>query len=311
MCPAGVPLGAYGQVARLVDGRRLRGMGLALRHDSRQYEPPETPDPDLLDPVQTPYESVTDAFERLRRLERRLRERGDRRAVFLTIYTRMTERIEARIDRGGFRDPAWMRAYTTAFANYYRRAFLAFERGETGAVPDPWLVAFGTALRGDALVVQDALLGINAHINYDLALTLRDVGIDPDRAAKRADHRAVDEVLARLVDVQQTVLADVYAAGIDDIDEGLGRFDERLSLLGLAEGRAQAWRVAVVLTDVGWPPVASFARWVLRATATGGAVFVRNPGLAPTVLDRLRRLEREGVDTDRVLATLGTALDDA
>ncbi|SDF90680.1 DUF5995 family protein [Halorientalis regularis] len=304
-------LSAYGDAARLVDTRRIRGMARALRHDVAQYDPPDTPDAELVGVAQGAFESVADAAERLRTLEDRLREREDRRAVFLTIYTRMTERISARIAAGGFRDPEWMRAYTTRFANYYRRAFLAFERGELGAVPDPWRIAFGTATGSDALVLQDAFLGINAHINYDLALTLRDVGIDADRAAKRADHRAVNEVLARLIDAQQRALAEVYAAGVADVDAALGRLDERLSLLGLREGREQAWRVAVVLTDVGFPPVASLARWVLRATATGGAAFVLGPSLDPDLLAELRRFEQVGFDLDDVLERLVRRLDES
>jgi hypothetical protein len=310
MTSVGRAIRASGDAARLVDATRLRGMARTLRHDVRQYEPPATPDDDLVAAVVEPYASVDDALDRLSRLEDRLVARGDRRAVFLTVYTRMTARIRARIDRGGFRNPDWMRRYTTAFANYYRRAFLAFERGDLGAVPDPWRIAFGTAVAGDALVLQDAALGINAHINYDLALTLRDVGIDPDRPARRADHRAVDEVLARLVDAQQAVLAETYAAGIADLDASLGRLDERLSLLGLTEGREQAWRVAVVLADAGWPPVRAFARWVLRATATGGAVVVRNPALDAAVLRRLQRVEREGVALDDVFQQLRAGLDE-
>jgi hypothetical protein len=311
MHPAVVALAPAGAVVGLVNRRRLRGMALALRYDVAQYDPPATPDEDLVAAASGPYDSVDDAAERLRRLEALLTERGDRRAVFLTVYTRMTARIRARIDRGGFRDPDWLRAYTTAFANYYRRAFLAFERGDLGGVPDPWRIAFGTALRGDALVLQDAALGINAHINYDLALTLRDVGIDPDRAAKRADHRAVNGVLARLVDVQQRVLAELYAPGLSAVDATLGRVDERLSLLGITEGREQAWRVATVLTDTDWPPIRSLARWVLRATATGGAAFVRGPALDPALREQLQRFEREGVDVADALGDLQARLDDA
>jgi len=269
-----------------------------------------TADAALVAAVETPYASVDDALERLRRLESLLAARGDRRAVFLTVYSRMTERIRDRIDRGGFSDPAWLRDYTTTFADDYRRAFLAFERGEE-SVPDPWRLAFGTARRGDALVVEDAFLGINAHINYDLALTLRDVGIDPDRGRKRADHRAVGEVLSGLVDAQQAALADVYAPGIDDIDAAFAGIDERLSLFALTEGRKQAWRVAVVLSDIECSPVRSLVRWSLQTTATGGARLIRQSALPRDRRARLRQLEREGVDTDAVLAALRTRLDDA
>jgi len=297
---------------RLIDGTALRAMLLGVRHDPGPVRREADPDPELVGLAESPFESVGEVIERLEALESALRDRSDRRAVFLTVYSRMTRAIRAGVDSGRFGDPEWMRRYTIAFADYYRRAFLAFERGRLGGVPAPWRVAFDTAVSGSGLVVQDAFLGINAHINYDLALTLCDVGIDPDRPAKRADHRAVDGVLRRLVDAQQEALVEIYdASGVADVDAALGRFDEAFALLGMTEGREQAWRVAVVTTDVGFPPVRSYARWVLRTTATGGAAFVLSPGVDAGLLRSLRRAEREGVDVDAALDRLVDRLEDA
>lgn len=295
-------MASYTRVARLLDANGLRAALLALQGDLERFQPPETPDPWLLDLIEAPFESVAGVHDRLSNLETRLRERGDRRAVFLTIYARMTREVAAGIERGDFADPEWMRRYLVEFAGYYRRAFLAFERGHLAAVPDPWRVAFGTALRGDALVVQDSFLGVNAHINYDLALAVADVGIDPDRAEKHADHRAIDGVLAGLVDAQQAALAEVYAAGVEDVDAAFGRLDESLTLRSMTEGREQAWRIATVLTDYDLPPLPAYARWVLRTTATGGALFVLGPRLDPRFLAAARRVEADGLDLDAVLA---------
>jgi hypothetical protein len=304
-------MAGYTALVRLLDARRLRAVGLALRTDPASTARRHDPDPALVAAVEEPFDSVDDAFRRLRDLERRLRDAGDRRAVFLTIYSRMTAAVRDAIDAGRFADADWMRRYTVTFADYYRRAFLAFERGDLDAVPDPWIVSFSTAVGGAALVAQDAFLGINAHINYDLAPTLREVGIDPDRRRKRADHRRIDAVLADLIDAQQVALADLYAPGLDDVDAALGRFDEALSLFSITEGRAWAWRVATVLTDVGWRPARRYARWLLRATATGGAVFVRSPPVDPAVLRALRRAERDRLSLDDALDLLGSRLDDA
>jgi hypothetical protein len=299
------------QAIRLLDGTGLRAMLLAFRHDPGPVRRAVEPDPALVDLTESPYEDVDDVLERLTALEEVLRERADRRAVFLTVYSRMTRAIRDRVDAGRFRDPEWMRRYTVAFADYYRQAFLAFERGRLGTVPAPWRVAFDTAVEGAGLVVQDAFLGINAHINYDLALTLIDVGIDADRAAKRADHRAVNDVLRRLVDAQQDALAELYAPGVAEIDATFGRFDEAFALFGMTEGREKAWRVAVVTSDVDLPPVRSYARWVLRTTATGGAVFVLSPTVAPALLEKLRRVELDGIGVDAALDSLTDRLDEA
>ncbi|WP_435345921.1 DUF5995 family protein [Haloarchaeobius sp. HRN-SO-5] len=290
-------MAGYIETARLLDSTTLRAIVHAIRGDADRFDPPETPDPALVGPVDRPFDSIPDAADRLSRLETRLRDREDRRSVFLTIYVQMTREVHDGIRGGRFADPDWMRRYLVTFANYYRRAFLAFERGNLDAVPDPWRLAFGSAVDGQTLVVQDAFLGVNAHINHDLALALHDVGIDPNRDQKYADHRAINGILARLVDVQQEVLERTYAAGVDDVDAIFGRFDESLTLRSMTEGREQAWRVAVVLTDVGVAAARSVARWVLRATATGGGFFVLSPHLDPSVVRTLRTVESEGIDT--------------
>ncbi|WP_440991766.1 DUF5995 family protein [Haloarchaeobius baliensis] len=278
----------------------------AIRGEPERFDPPGSPDPELVDPVYGAFETVQDATRRLDTLESRLRERGDRRAVFLTIYVRMTREVHDGIETGRFADPAWMRRYLVTFANYYRRAFLAFETGDVAAVPDPWRVAFGASMHDETLVVQDAFLGVNAHINYDLALALEDVGLDPNREQKYEDHLAIDEILSGLVDAQQEALAQVYAAGVEDVDALFGRFDESLTLRSMTEGRAQAWRVAVVRTDVTTPPIPALASWVLQTTATGGALFVLSPQLDPAVLAGLRRFEQ----ADTSVSTMLTRIDD-
>ncbi|MFB6250520.1 MAG: hypothetical protein ABEI27_02335 [Halobellus sp.] len=68
----------------------------------------------------------------------------------------------------------------------------------------------------------------------------------------------------------------------------------------MTEGREQAWRIAVVRTDLDAPPILAATRWLLRATATGGAFFIRGPKLDPTLVDALRTVETEAVDLTAV-----------
>jgi hypothetical protein len=287
----------------LLDRQNRRALWRALRGNFEPTASPANPDTDLTEVLQRPFESLADTEMRLSRLEQRLRQREDRRAVFLSIYVRMTRQVREGIQNGSFEDGEWMRSYVMAFADHYRRAFLAFERGEEG-VPDPWAVAFGQAIAGDTLVMQDAFLGVNAHINYDLALALDDVGLEPDRGAKYRDHCAINDVLADLVDQQQAMLADLYAPGVTNLDAVFGEFDEALTLLSMTEGREQAWRVACVSTDVGWPLVDTYARWLLRTTALGVAAVVLSPGLDANVQASLRHIERETVGIGSVLDRL-------
>ena len=62
--------------------------------------------------------------------------------------------------------------------------------------------------------------------------------------------------------------------------------------------------------DVDLSPVRSYARWVLRATATGGAVFVLSPTVAPLLIERLQGVERDGFGLDAALDRLVDRLDE-
>lgn len=288
--------------ARLLDMPTLRAIFRGLRSDRSQFTPPASPNPVLTEQVAQPFDTVEMVIDRLAALESRLRETSDRRAVFLTIYGRMTREVQARLQAGAFTHSEWMREYLIAFANYYRRAFLAFEQGRLGRVPTPWRIAFGTAIAGEGLVMQQAFLGMNAHINYDLGLAITDVGIAPHRAEKYVDHQRIDDILASLIDAQQAALAETYAAGVADIDAVFGRLDESLTMVSLQKGREQAWRAAVVRSELAVWPIPELVRRVLSLTATGTAHVIRSPQLDPGLLATLREVESEG-------PTLGAILD--
>lgn len=250
------------------------------------------PDATLVDPLAEPFSAVADVADRLARTEATLRDRDDRRSVFLTVYVRMTEAVAAAIEADEFADPEWVASYLVAFAEHYRRAFLAFERREFDALPRAWLVAFGTAARDDALVAQDALLGINAHISYDLTYTLRDVGIDPHRGRKRGDHDRINDVLARLVSVVQGALVEVYAAaGVAGVDALFDPLDDRIALLGLEGSREFAWRNAVLLADL--PPwlATEYVGWRARTVSSGVATLIASPRIGPESRRRLEAFE--------------------
>lgn len=250
------------------------------------------PDAALLDLVAEPFASVDDVADRLSRTERHLRERDDRRAVFLTVYTRMTEAVAAALDAGVFADREWVSAYLVTFADQYRRALVAFERREFDSLPRPWLLAFAAAVRGDTLVAQDALLGINAHINYDLTYTLRAVGIDPDRGRKHTDHDRINDILGRLVATAQEALVAMYdAAGVAGVDAVFDPLDDRIALRGLERSRLFAWRNAVLLADLPSWIGRRYVGWRTRSVSTGAAVLLLSPQIDPAVRRRLTAAE--------------------
>lgn len=238
-------------------------------------------DPAVLSLVAEPYDTVEWTHRRLRALERLFRERGDRRAVFLTVYTRVTGEVAAGIERGAFEDPAWVADYLVRFADLYRQALLDFETGRTARLPTAWRLAFRATEHEGAHVLQHAALGINAHVTFDLAFALLAAGVDADRRARYADHHRINLVLWRLVDETLDRLAERYAPGIGAFVDAAGPLLEVLWFGGLVLGRECAWWVALVLAESGSGYPARLARWFVAAVSGVAARALLGPTAHP------------------------------
>src|SRR5215469_904602 len=105
---------------------------------------------------------------RMEALLDQLRERRDPRRFFHATYLRTTRAVGAELAAGGFLDPDWVERWDVVFAELYLDALEADLRG--GSVPRPWAEAFGAA--AGTAPVRHVLLGMNAHINYDLPQAL-------------------------------------------------------------------------------------------------------------------------------------------
>ena len=83
------------------------------------------------------------------------------------------------VDGGLFEDPAWVERWDVAFAGLYLDAPRR-RPGRRRAVPRPWRLAFDAP--ADLPALRHVLLGINAHVNYDLPQALLAVISDADFA---------------------------------------------------------------------------------------------------------------------------------
>lgn len=203
----------------------------------------------LLPYLETRYETLEQILAAFRGIEETLYAEKDRRGVFTSAYLSMTLEIASRVGEQQYNDPEWVRRYAVAFANLYRVAFLAFVKGDLDAVPEPWRISFETSMEGSNLLLQDVLLGVNAHINHDLALALVEVSIDPGREARREDHFAVNEAIRHATDAVQERIGELYAPGFGILDRLLGSFDERTANFSIEKARLNAWTSAISLAN--------------------------------------------------------------
>jgi hypothetical protein len=173
---------------------------------------------------------------------------GDQRRYFHATYQRTTIAVAGEIKRGGFADNEWVERWDVAFADLYLEALEASLAGRQPT--QPWDIAFSAPT--DLPPLRHVLLGMNAHINYDLPQALLAVITDEqfDDAAllarREADHRAIDDVLASRVAAEDDELTRISGPA-PLLDRLLRPFNRLGTQRFLREAREKVWANAIAL----------------------------------------------------------------
>ena len=255
--------------------------------------------------------SIDEVIDEMSRRWRALDRAGDMRAVFAKSYLATTEAVRRAAEKsGGFEDPAWLVALDVEFARRYFAAFDAFESG--APCPRPWLLALENASARKTFVLQDILLGMNAHIAYDLPHALDATiphGCTPERLeVYRRDHEHMNRVLAETVDHVQRQAAWAYDPALMLGDVLLGNLDERLAATYIGNWRTRVWEQFLLLRSAHDAPTRALVESHIDNAATDGALWLLEPQkLLPALVPPLRAwrggvsLVRRGLERRRRL----------
>ena len=178
---------------------------------------------------------------------------NDRLRFFHATYTRTTRAFEAEVERGGFFDNEWTERWDVAFADLYLEALERWSRGEEPS--GPWQIAFGAASE-PLLPLRHVLLGINAHVNFDLPQALLAVITDDEFddpvvvAARSADHRHADDILAARVPAEDRELwKETDPGALTLVDRMLTPLNRVGTKRFLKEARQKVWHNAKILSS--------------------------------------------------------------
>lgn len=173
------------------------------------------------------------------------RTRSTRLAFFPALYRGVTVRVRALLGTGTFEDDARMDRFDTLFANRY---FAALERTQDReSVPRAWRVAFDMEPRTDLMILQHLLLGINAHINFDLPVAAVTAAPGAALPALRSDFMKINEILFDLLETVQGTI-NRFSPLLDLLDRVGGRTDELLVGFSIKTSRDEAWHEATRLS---------------------------------------------------------------
>jgi Family of unknown function (DUF5995) len=179
------------------------------------------------------------------RLDRLVPEQAHLRE-FLGTYQRTTLAVGRAVDEGLFEDPEWVERWDVTFAELYLTALDAHLAGDKPS--RPWRLAFDAP--PDLPALRHVLLGINAHVNYDLPQALLAVISDDDFAdaplmeSRRRDHQRIDGVLAGRVAAEDGELAAHGRTLTDRLLQPLNRVSSKRFL---RESRTKVWHNTVAL----------------------------------------------------------------
>jgi len=158
-------------------------------------------------------------------------------AAFALLYLRTTESVRDAIRAGEFSDRPFWNEVTAAFGRYYLDAFREWRHGHRRHVPRAWRIAFRAAKDEQVLTLGDVMLGINAHVNRDLAFIYFRLGVE-----NRDDHLHVNTVLTRV----RPIVYPQTIATLDPTFAGQAPNDATLSL-DIFAWRELAWTNAARL----------------------------------------------------------------
>jgi hypothetical protein len=123
---------------------------------------------------------------------------GKRTGYFAALYYKMTAAVKAGIDGGMFEDGPRMERLDVVFASRYLDAHDAWEKGQP--LTDSWRVAFEACGRRSPIILQQLLLGINAHINLDLGIAAVEVMKGQPLDGIHIDFNSINSVIGSLTD---------------------------------------------------------------------------------------------------------------
>jgi hypothetical protein len=232
-------------------------------------------------------ETTESVVDRMQRLVAGWEPLHDRRAIFLSCYALMTRGMLEAVDSGGFRDGVWVSHLLHRFADYYFDALDRYD-AQDAATPAVWRQTFESARSPQMHVLQHLILGVNAHINYDLVFALYDTlheqwpALTPADILRRyEDHCQVNAIIYRTIDAVQDGIIERYSPAMDLVDKGFLRADELMLGWLIRRWREQVWtHASELLACCNDSEVSALRERVSDRTVLRGQAVLLNGGLS-------------------------------
>jgi Family of unknown function (DUF5995) len=188
---------------------------------------------------------------------------NDPLGYFPALYRQVTLKVKQGIAAGFFDDGPRMDRFDALFASRYFAAYDAFRSG--GQPSKCWQVAFQSTQSGQLIILQDLLVGINAHVNLDLGVAAGENFQGPALQDFHGDFDKINDILGALIPPVEAVITR-FSPLLGILEKIGGKDAVEVLDFSLDGARDDAWLHAVLLSLQ--PPAA----WPLTVKALDGKV---------------------------------------
>jgi hypothetical protein len=171
----------------------------------------------------------------------------NRVAAFNSLYLTITRRVGHALVGPGVTEPRFLETLDVEFAKRYLHALRLWGRDDDGT-PDAWEVLFRRGQDRRLTRLTAAMLGVNAHINFDLAMALIATWerLGPPGEHIHPDYLLINKIFYQEIPGLRRRYSTPWQLDIDAICGNLDDWGQRVLVLST---RAMAWEQAVRI----WP----------------------------------------------------------
>lgn len=239
-----------------------------------------------------PANDIDEVLEALDVIIADCRARRDPLGYFPALYRQVTLEVKKGIDQNQFDDGPRMDRFDALFANRYFEAYDTFRSG--GTPSKSWQVAFEATRSGRLIILQDLLVGINAHINLDLGVVTGETFQGAALESFRGDFLKINAILGTLVPQVEAVVG--RFSPLLDLLSRLGGKDALEVLdFSMNAARDDAWFHAQLVALVPPENRPALIRTIDDKTAFLGRLVTRPPGFVRETVRIIRSLESRNV----------------
>ncbi|MEP7252593.1 MAG: DUF5995 family protein [Ginsengibacter sp.] len=250
-----------------------------------------------------PLNTIDDVVNAILAIVTRCEQEKSRSGYFAALYKRMTIAVKEGIAAGTFDDGQRMEKLDVIFASRYLDAYEAYSKNE--ACSTSWKYAFDGCVDKSLTVIQQLILGINTHINLDLAIASAITAPGNAIHDLERDFNRINDVISSLFDDVQQSLEEVWLPM--KLLKRIGH-TQQTDVLNFSIGAARkaSWASAVILAGLDETNRNDYIKQ-LNDTVYRIAQKVIHPGIAASALMRIIR-NTEYDDVARTINLIDTTV---